>query len=53
MEMDGYAEEPVEEGPARQQWDNPLEFQLSCIAISVGLGGGSRSPPMRTVVEPS
>ena len=31
-------EKGVEEGPDRQQWSNPIEFLLSCIAMSVRLG---------------
>ena len=26
------------EEPQRQQWDNPIEFLMSCISMSVGLG---------------
>ena len=33
-----------EEGVARQQWSNPIEFLLSCIALSVGLGNVWRFP---------
>jgi solute carrier family 6 amino acid transporter-like protein 5/7/9/14 len=31
-------------GPKRQSWDNPIEFLLSCIAMSVGLGNVWRFP---------
>ena len=30
-------EKGVEEEPERQQWSNPIEFLLSCIAMSVRL----------------
>ncbi|KAA0200957.1 hypothetical protein HAZT_HAZT005658, partial [Hyalella azteca] len=33
-----------EEGEGRQQWSNPIEFLLSCIALSVGLGNVWRFP---------
>ena len=33
-----------EDGVARQQWSNPIEFLLSCIALSVGLGNVWRFP---------
>ena len=29
---------PDEDGEDRQQWSSPIEFLLSCIAMSVGLG---------------
>lgn len=36
---------PVQsEASARQQWSNPMEFLLSCIAMSVGLGNVWRFP---------
>ena len=36
---------PVEEDELeRQQWSNPIEFLLSCIAMSVGLGNVWRFP---------
>ena len=28
--------EDVDAEPERQQWDNPMEFLLSCISMSVG-----------------
>jgi hypothetical protein len=34
----------LEGGPERQQWSNPIEFLLSCIAMSVGLGNVWRFP---------
>ncbi|XP_063223427.1 sodium-dependent nutrient amino acid transporter 1-like isoform X2 [Bacillus rossius redtenbacheri] len=33
-----------EEGPDRQQWSNGVEFLMSCIAMSVGLGNIWRFP---------
>lgn len=32
------------EEPSRDQWSNPIEFLLSCIAMSVGLGNVWRFP---------
>ena len=39
-------EEVTEEddGDGRQQWSNPIEFLLSCISMSVGLGNVWRFP---------
>jgi len=37
-------EKGLEEEPERQQWSNPIEFLLSCIAMSVGLGNVWRFP---------
>ncbi|KAJ4442665.1 hypothetical protein ANN_04254, partial [Periplaneta americana] len=34
----------AEEGPKRQQWSNGIEFLMSCIAMSVGLGNIWRFP---------
>ena len=39
----GKKEEEGDE-PERQQWDNPVEFLLSCISMSVGLGNVWRVP---------
>ena len=36
--------EDVGEEPERQQWDNPMEFLMSCISMSVGLGNVWRFP---------
>ena len=30
--------EDEDEEESRQQWSNPIEFLLSCVAMSVGLG---------------
>ena len=38
------ANEEAAAGPERQQWSNPIEFLLSCIAMSVGLGNVWRFP---------
>ncbi|XP_071537637.1 sodium-dependent nutrient amino acid transporter 1-like [Panulirus ornatus] len=35
---------PEEDGEERQQWSHPVEFLLSCIAMSVGLGNVWRFP---------
>jgi len=37
-------EEDEDGGPAHKQWDNPVEFLLSCISMSVGLGNVWRFP---------
>ncbi|KAG8226533.1 hypothetical protein J437_LFUL007874 [Ladona fulva] len=40
-----YGAGPVKnEAPERQNWDKPIEFLLSCIAMSVGLGNLWRFP---------
>ena len=36
--------EDVGEEPERQQWDNPMEFLMSCISMSVGLVNVWRFP---------
>lgn len=38
------AAESDEDGPERQQWSNGVEFLMSCIAMSVGLGNVWRFP---------
>lgn len=38
------ADLPEEEGEERQQWAHPIEFLLSCVAMSVGLGNVWRFP---------
>ena len=30
--------------PAVQQWDNPIEFLMTCIGYAVGIGGVIRFP---------
>lgn len=37
-------EDVEEEEEERQQWSHPLEFLLSCISMSVGLGNVWRFP---------
>ena len=37
-------EEIEDEGTGRQQWGHPIEFLLSCVAMSVGLGNVWRFP---------
>lgn len=41
---EGGGDDAVAAGPERQQWSNPVEFLLSCIAMSVGLGNVWRFP---------
>lgn len=36
--------EDAEAEPERQQWDDPMEFLMSCISMSVGLGNVWRFP---------
>merc|ERR1711988_934833 len=36
--------EDVDAEPERQQWDDPMEFLMSCISMSVGLGNVWRFP---------
>ena len=36
--------EEGEEGPARGEWGNKLDFLFSCISVSVGLGNVWRFP---------
>ncbi|XP_069985298.1 sodium-dependent nutrient amino acid transporter 1 isoform X2 [Penaeus vannamei] len=43
VEMEMTSPEASEE-PSRDQWSNPIEFLLSCIAMSVGLGNVWRFP---------
>ena len=33
---DAGKKEEVGDEPERQQWDNPMEFLMSCISMSVG-----------------
>ncbi|CAL4064796.1 unnamed protein product, partial [Meganyctiphanes norvegica] len=40
----GSLPEDEDEGEERQQWSHPIEFLLSCIAMSVGLGNVWRFP---------
>ncbi|XP_018015984.1 sodium-dependent nutrient amino acid transporter 1 [Hyalella azteca] len=41
---DGKTSPPEEDGEHRDQWGNPIEFLLSCISMSVGLGNFWRFP---------
>ena len=41
---DAGKKEDVGEEPERQHWDNPMEFLMSCISMSVGLGNVWRFP---------
>ena len=41
---DAGKKDDVGEEPERQQWDNPMEFLMSCISMSVGLGNVWRFP---------
>ena len=42
--LDTTEKEEEEGGKARQEWSNPIEFLLSCISMSVGLGNVWRFP---------
>ncbi|XP_047480647.1 sodium-dependent nutrient amino acid transporter 1-like isoform X2 [Penaeus chinensis] len=44
VEVDLAANTEASEEPSRDQWSNPIEFLLSCIAMSVGLGNVWRFP---------
>ena len=41
---DAGKKEDAGDEPERQQWDNPMEFLMSCISMSVGLGNVWRFP---------